>query len=104
MSANLPTPVAATPGPKDENYREIYANVSRVALSPWDLRIVFGQSIEGEKPGTLIARDMLTVLMSPQHAKALLESWILAIKTYEDNFGAIPDLSKQVAEFLAKVR
>jgi hypothetical protein len=104
MSANLPTPVAATPGPKDENYREIYANVSRVALSAWDLRIVFGQSVEGEKPGTLTIKDMFTVVMSPQHAKVLLDSWVQAIKTYEDNFGVIPDLSKQVAELMAKIR
>ena len=102
LTTNVPTPTMAAVGPKAPDYREIYSNVSRVAISPWDLRLVFGQTVEGATQGQLVMQDVMTVVISPQHAKILLESWTTAMKTYETHFGEVPNLTAAVNAFIAK--
>lgn len=89
--------VTALQGPKHPNYQEIYSNTTKVGVSPWDLRIIYGHMVE-QAPGQQVVEDLVTIVMSPQHAKVLYAHWARAIKTYEDRFGVIPDLTELASE------
>jgi len=102
MVNEKPTHIIATQGPKSPNHHEVYTNTSKVGMGPWDMRLIFGHLIEGATPNQQVMEDLVTVVMSPQHAKVLLLSWQSAIKAYEDNFGAIPDLTDKVNALIAK--
>jgi hypothetical protein len=96
-------PVPAIPGPQHRDHREIYTNTSKVGVGPWDIRLIFGHIIEGTIPNQQVMEDLVTIVMSPQHAKVLVASWEKAIKTYEDNFGVIPDLTNVVTAMNTQV-
>jgi len=95
-------PGVAVIGPKHPDHREIYTNTSKIGLGPWDIRLIFGHLIEGATPQQQVMEDLVTIIMSPQHAKVLLASWQNALKTYEDNFGVIPDLTERVNALVSK--
>ena len=73
------------------DHKVIYANSNRMGVSPWDIRITFGQMSEVFGEGA-VNEEMLTVVMSPQLAKVTMHSLISTIKQYEGMFGEIPDL------------
>jgi hypothetical protein len=93
--------IPAVTGPQSPAHQEIYTNTSKVGLSPWDIRLVFGHIIE--KNGTQMLEDLVTVVTSPQHAKVLVSAWAKAVQSYEENFGAIPDLTDKVTQMQASV-
>jgi hypothetical protein len=95
------TQMVSIQGPKDENYRDVYINISRVAFTPWDIRIVAGQMVEGATISEQQARDMVALVMAPQHAKALYAAWGDAIRQYETAFGQIPDLTESIQKLTA---
>jgi hypothetical protein len=66
---------------------EIYSNASQGAFTPWDIEITFGKldQLDGE---TAIA-DLVTVKLSPQHAKAVLKVLEGAVRGYEAVHGEI---------------
>src|SRR3989304_820553 len=70
-------------------YRIHYVNSSRMAVSPWDVRLTVGQVIEAA--GRQVNQDEATLIMSPQHAKQFLQSLEKTIRQYEEMFGAIPE-------------
>ncbi len=72
------------------DYRVIYCNSSRMARSPWDLRIVLGKTVEVAR-NEFDDEDTLTVITAPGHAKAFLRSLLATIDEYEQHFGAIHD-------------
>jgi hypothetical protein len=102
MASDKPVPIVVVPGPKHADHREVYTNTSKIGMGPWDLRLIFGHLIEGATASQQIIEDLVTVIMSPQHAKVLLSSWQNAIKTYEETFGVIPDLTDKVNALIAK--
>ena len=78
------------PTTRSANYQTVYANGAKIGMSPWDLRITFSHSIEGN-PG-IVNEEQVTVVMSPQQAKAVLHNWALTIKSYEQMFGEMKDI------------
>jgi hypothetical protein len=84
------------PGSKHPNHQEIYSNTTKVGFGPWDIRLIFGHIIEGALPTQQVSEDLVTVVMSPQHAKVLIASWDKVVKAYEAQFGTIPDLTNVV--------
>jgi Protein of unknown function (DUF3467) len=91
------------PGSKHPDHQEIYSNTTKAGFGPWDIRLIFGHIIEGALPNQQVAEDLVTVVMSPQHAKVLIASWEKIIKAYEDQFGIIPDLTSVVEAMAAAV-
>lgn len=85
-------PFDATQSPE---HREIYTNTTKIGLTPWDLRIVFGHAVQ--KANAFASEDLVTVVMSPQHAKVLLGAWTKAVENYEKMFGEIKDLTALAA-------
>lgn len=62
----------------------VYINNTRVAISNWDVRFVFSESLPSQK-----VMSRFGVVMSHQHAKALLESLAGTIASIEAIMGEI---------------
>lgn len=74
----------------------LYANSVNIGASPWDLRFRFGQ-IEEADDTHLVIRQLATVYMSPQHAKAfaaLLNQKIAEFETAMPNHWKFGDGQK----------
>ncbi len=65
-----------------------YVNNAQISVSPWDFTIAFGQIAE-VKDAKLIVQQRATVVMSPEHAKALANVLNNNIASYEKAFGEI---------------
>jgi hypothetical protein len=68
-----------------EGLETVYSNLARIAHSPADLVIDFGQILPGETRARVRAR----VLMSPLAAKLLLRALTENLARYESAFGPI---------------
>ncbi|HEY2815854.1 MAG TPA: DUF3467 domain-containing protein [Casimicrobiaceae bacterium] len=66
---------------------EVYANTSQGAFTPWDIEITFGRLalLEGEPA----AEELVAVVFSPHHAKAVAKVLHSAVESWEKNFGEI---------------
>lgn len=85
-------PDSATPEFKQSPlFRTIYANTTKMAYTPWDVRISFSQLVDASQGGSIIEEEVCLV-MSPQHAKVVAAIWQDTIRQYESKFGEVPDL------------
>src|SRR5689334_21285137 len=55
---------------RGKDYRTVYSDTVRLGLSPWDFRLTFGVIVEPARQ-VPCTEDIITILMSPQHTKAL---------------------------------
>ncbi len=79
----------------DEAKKGTYSNVMRVAHSPFEFTFDFGtMPIGPEDAGTMTVYNR--IIMSPSHAKIMLNALGDNIKTFEEKFGKIklPELKK----------
>jgi hypothetical protein len=95
-------PTQSTPSPvvnrvRSEEFRDVYANGSLVALSPYDVTLIFMKTTD--YAGHTMQVDQVSVAMSPQHFKALVNSLNETLTGYERAFGTlnIPDSDVQPA-------
>jgi hypothetical protein len=70
----------------------IYCNMTEMSVSPWDVRIKLMESFDNEGNVPIVKRHGV-MLMSPVHAKAMLEALEQTVRVYEEKFGEI-DLAK----------
>jgi predicted class III extradiol MEMO1 family dioxygenase len=82
---------------KAADARQIYIDSTRMASSPWDIRMHFSLLKESE-PGIVIDEEQVVVIMSPQHAKALLGVMVKNVKKWEDKYGELPAPEDQTEE------
>lgn len=81
---------------KGESFVSTYANNLVVEASPWDFRFLFGEIEKGEPDATgrrlakLYVEDKVKIVMSPQHAKAMLKVLQENVSSYESQIGPIP--------------
>ena len=81
-------PPPPPPGPSlevPEGLETVYSNLARIAHSPADLVIDFGQILPGETRAKVRAR----VMMSPLAAKLLVRALTENLARYEATFGQI---------------
>lgn len=78
-------------------YRQIYSNSTRMAVTPWDISVTFS-SVSFSMTGPLPVQDEVTVVVSPQHAKVLARNWAKTIEVYEKKYGAIADVAHVVVQ------
>jgi hypothetical protein len=74
------------------SYVSLYANDTQIQVSPWDVRLIFGeisQPATADRP-TNVIKQTGEVRMSPQHAKVVAMILIAQLKQYEDTIGPIP--------------
>ena len=71
-------------------FTTVYANSANVAVSFFDLKIIFGTVDHADvSENALHVEDSVAVAMSPEHAKAFLALLSQHVALYERNFGAI---------------
>ena len=72
---------------RSDNFREMYCNTSQGAFTPWDIEITFGRLgfIDNEQA----IEELVTVVFSPQHAKAVSRVLASAVQSWEKQFGEI---------------
>jgi hypothetical protein len=93
---------------KSPDHKTIYSNVIRTTVSPYDIRIIFGQ-VADNIPGNFATQteDLASVIVAPEGAKALITVLQQAINRYEQMYGGIRDttstLNKMKEDALAKV-
>ncbi len=67
-----------------------YSNSANVAISFFDVKISFGDVKRiDEENGTIHIQDFVSVSMSPEHAKALLDLLSKHLDLYEKNYGSL---------------
>lgn len=66
-----------------------YANNVSFRTTFWDFTMDFGQVVEMSEE-RVIAQDVATVIMAPQHARVFAEVLMTHIQAYEQQFGPIP--------------
>lgn len=91
MAASQSETPKKQPTPKwvrGENTLSVYANNSNVQLSVYDVQLNFGRGRPATGGGVEVD-EVATIMMSPQHAKALTRGLARAITEYEARFGSI---------------
>ena len=73
---------------KSEDHREVYSNSVSLAATIWDISLVFGRS-EIKSANSMTTTFHTTVIMSPQHAKALSRALSKAVEDYEKQHGEL---------------
>jgi hypothetical protein len=69
----------------------VYSNSVQIRVSPWDFSFRFGH-VSPVGQDREIAQYDVTVMMSPQHAKATFRLLEQQVANYEKRFGEIPIL------------
>lgn len=81
---------------RSESFVSIYSNSLNVEANPWDFRLYFGDIEKGEPDPTgsylakIYVEDRVRIIMSPQHAKAMLKVLQDNVAQYEMQVGKIP--------------
>lgn len=73
---------------KSESTPTIYANNVEIQQSSFDFRLRFGL-VESATPELVRVRDVVTVYMSPQHAKSVADLLNKQLVAYEKSFGPL---------------
>jgi hypothetical protein len=87
IRANVNREVVASPG-----FVSMYTNDTQLQVTPWDIRLIFGEITEPptiEHP-TAVIKLLGEVRMSPQHAKLVAALLQAQLKHYEETVGPIP--------------
>jgi hypothetical protein len=77
------------PTVRSDKYTRIYANSCGLDINPWDFTFTFGEM--KRDAGAVIPKieEQVAIIMSPQHAKALLGILATNLKEYEKAVGQI---------------
>ena len=66
----------------------VYVNSAQVRVGAYDFQLVLGQSA-GVVDKTMVVNNLVTVVMSPQHAKALSDLLSEHVRLFEELMGTI---------------
>jgi hypothetical protein len=69
-------------------YRVVFANQSRMRISNTEVALTFGFSDEVPGSGPFV-QELVTLVLTPQHAKLVGVSLMETIRLYEEKFGPI---------------
>jgi hypothetical protein len=73
---------------KSPDHRTVYVDTMRIGSTLFDFRLVFGALTETE-PNVPLVEEQVTLVMSPQHAKAVLAILASNIVAWERQHGVI---------------
>jgi hypothetical protein len=74
---------------QSDKFVSIYSNSANLEVTPWDFKIVFGALVKSEGGKLPRIENRVEVVMSPQHAKALLGIFTTNVQEYEKQMGEI---------------
>ena len=82
---------------KSDNFRLDYANNVQVRGTFFDIRVIVGEFLHNDND-EIVFREDITVVFSPQHAKAFSKLLENQISDYEKKYGDIPILKESMSE------
>jgi len=85
-SAALPS---FTAGTRSAEFKDVYSNVSRVSVSPWDFSVTFSLTKELMPNVQPIVEDQVIVRMSPSQFKTVTQSMLNTLMAWEEVFGPV---------------
>lgn len=88
---SVPTPSVQVPTTRSADFKTLYVNGARTAVTPYDIRAVFS-ALNDNFAQEPYAEEQIAVVVSPQLARVFLDLWSQAVQNYEKNFGPIPRL------------
>jgi hypothetical protein len=74
---------------QSSSYVSIYSNSANLEVTPWDFKLIFGALVKSEAGKPPKIENRVEVVMSPQHAKALLGIFASNVQEYEKQMGEI---------------
>jgi hypothetical protein len=79
-----------------DNFSTVYSNWVQAGRTSWDIALLFGQ-VRETSPGVSAVVHLVSVVMTPQMAKALMGTLGFTVKAYERDNGEIvmPDSIKR---------
>ena len=88
---------------KSADHKSVYSNMVRTAVTPFDIRMVFGQVSE-PIPGDPAQQgeEFVTVIMAPEEAKAIIPLIQQALQVYEAQYGEIRDVTARLEKMKAE--
>jgi hypothetical protein len=89
MSDNANLPQQQLESFRSDKFITIYSNSANLGVTPWDFRLTFGElrPETNNKPPKI--EQLVGVVMSPPHTKALLGVLANYVQEYEKNVGEI---------------
>jgi hypothetical protein len=103
-----PERITANERIRRENHPVVYTNFAEVGSTPWDIRVIFSQ-LGDSVGGKAAVTDLVSVVMTPALAKALVSVLNANLKGWEKENGEIQmplsikrEAEKRVAEAKAK--
>jgi hypothetical protein len=96
-SINKPSETVRSP-----NYRDVYANNLKLALTPFDIVAILGVTSE-QPPGTAVIEEQVTLRLSPQFCKNLATQLSNVVAVWETQFGEITVSNKLPEDVAAAV-
>jgi hypothetical protein len=74
---------------QSEKFMSVYSNSANLEVTPWDFKFIFGAIVTqgSNKPPKI--ENRVEVVMSPQHAKVLLNIFATHLQEYEKRVGEI---------------
>jgi len=93
------------------DHKELYCNVTRTRISPWDISIIFCQG-KTRPNGQPYIEEQATVVMSPPLFKTLVHAVQKCMEGYESQFGEVffrkellgPDPAGQFADLVEAIK
>lgn len=73
---------------RDRDLPILYANQVYMASTPWDIQMIFGR-IQGLGVGRAETEQLVNIVMSPAHAKAMSQILRRQIENYEAQYGPV---------------
>jgi Protein of unknown function (DUF3467) len=73
---------------RSNTFLSMYANSTQVRTTPWDIQLIFGEILSVDQ-NKLVIENQLAVTLSPQQAKALIDTLLGQVQAYERQFGEI---------------
>ena len=87
-SMNAADPQQQLESIRSQGFTTLYTNSAQLEVTPWDFKLVFGELVRSENNLPKIEQHV-AVVMSPQHAKALLGILATNVQEYEKQVGEI---------------
>jgi Protein of unknown function (DUF3467) len=89
MNQGTPGPAQVTHANRGPDFVDLYANASRVGITPFDFSMVFSRTSE-IAPGVPFFEELAVVRMAPHQFKVFVETMNSTLTAWESVFGAIP--------------
>jgi hypothetical protein len=85
---------------RSPNFTIIYTNNVNFAFTGVDVQMICSRTIASMDENTEAVEEVATIIMTPQHAKAVLHALQGNLQTYESNYGEIkmPQVEPQTKE------